>query len=57
MNLNEFMCNIPIYIIHLPDSVDRKEHLLNTFKDYKNSKIIDAVDGRDPINFIGNYII
>ena len=57
MNLNEFMCNIPIYIIHLPDSVDRKEHLLNTFKDYKNSKIIDAVDGRDPINFIGNYRI
>jgi len=50
MNLNEFMCNIPIYIIHLPDSVDRQLHLATAFRDY-HIHIIDAVDGRNSALF------
>ena len=57
MNINDFMCNIPIYIIHLPDSIDRKNHISNTFKDYQNIKIVDAVDGRKSDNFKNNYNI
>jgi GR25 family glycosyltransferase involved in LPS biosynthesis len=47
MNLSEFMCGIPVYIINLPDSVDRQQHIQKEFKDYKNIKFIEAVDGRD----------
>ena len=56
--LSSFFANIPIYIINLNDSIDRKTHILNEFKDYSsNIHFIEAVDGRDPEYFNNNYII
>lgn len=62
MNIHDFMCNIPILIINLPDSIDRKNNILKEFKDYKNIQFIDAVDGRQKdfnnkynIKYTSNY--
>lgn len=58
MSLKNFFNNIPIYIIHLEDSHDRKEHILNEFKDFKSDiEFISAVDGRDSNYFYNNYIV
>jgi GR25 family glycosyltransferase involved in LPS biosynthesis len=56
MKLNNFMCNIPILIINLPDSIDRKNNVLKEFQDYNNLHFIDAVDGRNT-DYINKYNI
>ncbi len=57
-SLNLFFGNIPIYIINLIDSTDRRTHILNEFKDYSSSiHFIQAVDGRNPEIFNKNYDI
>jgi len=54
--MNNFFCNIPIYIINLEDSFDRKKHILNEFKNYDaNIEFISAIDGRKSENFYYNY--
>lgn len=56
MKLNEFMCDIPVYIINLPDSIDRKNSVLKEFDGYNNIHFIEAVDGRKS-DFNEKYII
>jgi hypothetical protein len=46
MKLNDFMCNIPILVINLPDSVDRRNNIYREFQGYSNITFIEAVDGR-----------
>lgn len=46
MDLNTFFCNIPVYVINLKSSSDRRESVINEFKNYKNVFFIDAIDGR-----------
>jgi GR25 family glycosyltransferase involved in LPS biosynthesis len=55
MDLNTFFNNIPIFIINLADSIDRRKHIEEQFGDYKNYEIFEAIDGRDPIKFREKY--
>jgi hypothetical protein len=57
MILKDFMCNIPVYIINLEDSIDRKKSVLNEFEGYNNIKFIEAVDGRNYHKFKNEYDI
>lgn len=58
MSSKNFFGNIPIYIINLEDSYNRKEHILNEFKDFEeNIEFISAVDGRDSNYFYDNYTV
>ena len=57
MDIEQFMDNIPIYVINLKDSIDRKNHILEEFKNYNNIEFIEAVDGRNEQNFNNNYKI
>lgn len=52
---NDFYSNIPIYIINLPDSVDRRNHIISEFDDYKYLTFVEAVDGRDTSMFKSKY--
>ena len=58
MNPLSFFGNIPIYIINLKDSIDRKIHILSEFKDHSsNIHFIEAVDGRNEEYFYNTYKI
>ena len=55
-SLDSFFGNIPIYIINLNDSIDRKMHILNEFKNYSSTiHFIEAIDGRNDEYFYKNY--
>ena len=55
-NSTVFFGETPIYIINLKDSINRKNHILNEFKEcLPNVHFIDAVDGRDENFFNTNY--
>ena len=55
MNLDKFMCDVPVYIINLSDSIDRQNSIREEFKDYNNVRLIEAVDGRNEENFNKKY--
>src|SRR5437016_1942429 len=57
MKLSDFLCEVPVYIINLSDSVDRRNHVLNEFKGYDHLQLIEAIDGRDPHIFKQKYQI
>lgn len=55
INTFSFFNNIPIYIINLLDSTERKNDIVNKFNGYKNIKFIEAVDGRNSEIFNKKY--
>lgn len=57
MILSDFMCNIPVYIINLHDSIDRKNNIIEEFKGYNNITFIEAIDGRNNDLFKNKYNI
>jgi len=56
MNIQTFLNNIPVYIINLPDSIDRKNSVMKEFNGYNNVNFVDAVDGRDPNIFSKKHL-
>jgi GR25 family glycosyltransferase involved in LPS biosynthesis len=54
-NLNIFFDNIPIYIINLNDSIERKCSIYKEFQGYYNIHFIEAIDGRDSSIFNKKY--
>lgn len=57
MILFDFLCNIPIYIINLYDSIDRKNNIIKEFEGYNNLTFIEAIDGRNNDIFYKKYNI
>lgn len=46
MDLNTFFSDIPVYIINLKDSLDRKQNIRKEFEGFTNLHFIEAIDGR-----------
>ncbi len=55
MDINSFFKNMPIFIINLFDNIERRNHIEKEFGDYANYEFIEAVDGRNAINFQNKY--
>ena len=56
MDIKTFMCDIPIYIINLKDSIERRNNVENEFSNYNyNIKFIEAIDGRNSVEFKNKY--
>lgn len=55
--IDKFFCNVPVYIINLEDSIDRKDKILEQFSHYKNLHFVKAVDGRNEKKFREKYIV
>ncbi len=55
MDIKTFFKDTPIFIINLPDNIDRRNHIEKEFLDYANYEFIEAVDGRNSIDFLNKY--
>jgi GR25 family glycosyltransferase involved in LPS biosynthesis len=57
MHLNTFFADIPIYVINLQDSVDRRTHVQRQFGPEVKVTFVPAVDGRRPGSFYNDYLV
>lgn len=56
-NIKIMFENIPIFWINLNDSLDRCNKIKTQLNNYNNNYRIEAIDGRNKINFFNNYNI
>lgn len=57
MQLDTFLAGVPIYVINLKDSVERRNHVQKQFGSDVKLSFISAVDGRRPGTFYNDYMV
>ena len=57
MQLETFFAGMPIYVINLKDSIERRNHVQNQFGSDVNLTFVPAVDGRCSSNFYSDYLV